>query len=86
MIDVSYKKNAMDEIHIGNRIKQVLKMQRRSPAWLAEQLHKQRSTVYDIFERSSVDTELLIRISCVLNYNFLEIYYLQVQERLRVEA
>ena len=37
----------------------------------ARQIYHERSTVYGIFERPSIDSTLLARISLVLNHNFL---------------
>ena len=58
------------DIHIGHTIKQVLVQQRRSAAWLANELHCCRTNVYLIFEKKYIDTELLLRISNILEYNF----------------
>lgn len=58
------------DIHIGHAIKHVLTQQRRSAAWLASELHCCRTNVYLIFEKKYIDTELLLRISNILEYNF----------------
>lgn len=57
-------------MHIGNRIEQVFREQGRSPSWFAQRLNMVRVNVYDIFRRPSVDTELLRRISVLLDYDF----------------
>jgi len=61
-------------IHIGNIIEQVFRDQGRSPSWLAKQLHCDRTNVYNIFKRESIDTALLVRISNILQHNFLKYY------------
>lgn len=38
--------------------------------WFARQLNCDRRNIYDIFERRSIDIELLARISTVLNHDF----------------
>ena len=38
--------------------------------WLAEQLNYTRPNVYDIFERPSIDTTLLLKLSQILNHDF----------------
>ncbi|MBD5189617.1 MAG: XRE family transcriptional regulator [Bacteroidales bacterium] len=38
--------------------------------WFATQLNCDRRNVYDIFLRQSIDTELLWRISVILNHDF----------------
>ncbi|MBO7255259.1 MAG: XRE family transcriptional regulator [Paludibacteraceae bacterium] len=58
------------ELHIGEMIRQELKLQRRSVAWLAMQLHCNRSNAYKILERKDVDTDLLRRVSHALNCDF----------------
>lgn len=64
----------MPEIHVGSLIKEELKRQERSISWFARKLYCDRSNVYDIFKRESVDTELLLRISLVLKRNFFLLY------------
>jgi transcriptional regulator with XRE-family HTH domain len=67
--------NDLSKIHIGKRIKEVLKQKRISVNQLAKSISHSRCTVYDIFNRKSVDTELLIHISHALDYNFLREEY-----------
>ena len=38
-------------------------------------INRERTTVYDIFERKSIDVELLIKISHVLDYDFIHKVY-----------
>ena len=47
---------------------------RYSAAWLAKQLYCDRTNVYKIFHKASIDCELLLKISIVLNYDFFKIY------------
>lgn len=61
-------------IHIGHLIRQELIRQDRTPSWLARQINCERTNIYDIFERSSINTELLIKISTVLCKDFFAIY------------
>ena len=57
-------------MHIGKRIKQVMKQQGRGVTWLAEQLHCDRTNSYCIYKREAVDTILLQKISMILEYDF----------------
>ena len=59
-------------IHIGNLIKEVFANQPKTHTikWFAEQLHCRRGNIYDIFNRATIDTELLVRISRILDYDF----------------
>lgn len=61
-------------IHIGEAIRDELLRQERGITWFARKLYCDRSNVYDIFRRKSIDTELLLRISVVLNFNFFTLY------------
>ena len=58
------------EIHIGKLIQNKLREDGRSVSWLAKKIHCKRDNVYKIFDRSSIDTELLLRISFALNTDF----------------
>ena len=66
----------MKHIHIGSIIRQKLMESPLSIAEFASRINRTRTTVYDIFERKSIDVDLLLRISEVLDYNFLEEVYL----------
>jgi len=59
-------------IHIGQLIKTELERQERTPTWLAKKINCDRTNIYRIFERESIDTALLSRISTALNRNFFE--------------
>jgi len=69
---------ATQNLHIGQLIKAVFDESGMTVSEFARQIHLERSTVYSIFERQSVDAILLARISLVLKHNFLsavEQYY-----------
>lgn len=57
---------------IGRLIKEELERQERSVTWFANKLSCHRTNVYDIFARDNIDITLLIRISHILNRNFLK--------------
>ncbi len=59
-------------MHVGKHIQEKLKEKRCSVTWFAAQICCTRSHVYKIFRKSSIDTELLERISLVLDYDFFE--------------
>lgn len=63
-----------NEIHIGNRIKQVLEEQGRSITWLASKIDCSRENLYKIFKRSWIHTDMLQKISKALNHDFFEEY------------
>lgn len=55
---------------IGTIIKEELDKQERSVTWFAKKLSCDRTNVYRIFHKNSIETELLIRISVILNRDF----------------
>lgn len=61
-------------IHIGKLIEAELHRQERTVTWFANKLYCDRTNVYKIFRKQSIDTELLLRISHILNYNFFHYY------------
>lgn len=62
------KPHQMDSI--GKLIKEELEQQERSVTWLARKLSCDRSNVYRLFQKRSIETDLLIRISVILNRDF----------------
>lgn len=67
----------MKNVHIGNIIRRKLAESPMSIAEFAERINRTRPTVYDIFNRKSIDVDLLLKISEVLDYNFLEEVYVK---------
>lgn len=59
-----------DMIHIGSLIEQELRRQDQSVTWLAGELHCDRTNVYKVFKKKSIDTQLLENISVILRHNF----------------
>ncbi len=55
---------------IGILIKEELEKQERSVSWFARKLSCDRSNVYRLFQKESIDTHLLARISLILNRDF----------------
>ena len=57
-------------MNIGKHVEEILRKQGYSAAWLASQIPCERTNVYNIFKRKSMDVRLLMRISVVLQYDF----------------
>ena len=57
-------------MHIGQLIKQELEEQGRTVVWFARKMSFSRTNAYKIFEKPSIDTEVLYRISKILQYDF----------------
>lgn len=66
------------QILIGRLIESELHRQERTTVWFARKLGCNRTNAYKIFRRESIDTELLFRISQILQCNFFEIYSRQL--------
>ncbi len=63
-----------EEPHIGKLIKAELTRQGRSITWLAVQLGYSRQNAYKIFSRKWIYTDLLLKISDLLDYDFFKCY------------
>lgn len=55
---------------IGLMIKDELERQERSVTWLARKLSCDRSNIYRLFQKHSIDTALLHRLSVILHHDF----------------
>lgn len=64
-------------IHIGQKIKEELYAQGISVSVFAKQINRSRNVAYNIFERESIDTGLLNRISKILNCDFFSMFSAQ---------
>lgn len=58
--------------HIGKMIREVVLRKGIKVSWLAEQLNSHRNNIYKIYSRRWIDTDTLMRISCVLEHDFFE--------------
>ena len=61
-------------MHIGQLIRVELVRQHHSATWFAQALGCSRTSVYKIFGKSSIDTDLLLRICMVLKVDFFKPY------------
>lgn len=61
-----------DKVHIGQLVKTVFDERGMSVSELARQLNCERTNVYTIFRRRTVDVELLAQLSEILDHNFLD--------------
>lgn len=57
-------------MHIGKLIKAEMQRRGLSAIWLSQQICCERTNIYNIYGRASIDTDLLLRISSVLQHNF----------------
>lgn len=69
------KSFVMKDVHIGEMIHQELVRQGRTVNWFAKGIYCEKSNVYKMFKRKSIDLDQLIKVSQVLNHNFLRDCY-----------
>lgn len=71
MASFSFKK----DLHIGRMIQAELERQGRTVAWLAKSIYCEKSNIYKLFHRESIGIDQLIRISEVMEHDFLNDCY-----------
>ena len=57
-------------MHIGNRIKEVLKERGMTVTEFSQSLSCNRQNVYKIFDKHDINTDLLMHISIILDHDF----------------
>lgn len=57
-------------MHIGKRIKEIMEQKHRSVIWVSKQIACERTNVYNIFEREDINTNLLRKLSIILEHDF----------------
>ena len=62
------------EIHIGQMIQAKMKADGRTAQWFSQQLNCAVSNIYKIYERPSIDTDLLLKIAQLLQTDFFAYY------------
>lgn len=72
-------------INIGSIIEQKMIAAEMSTAKFSKLIGKTRSNAYDIFTRTTIDTELLKKISEVLNYDFFQYYAIEKTDNILEE-
>lgn len=65
----------MKDTHIGQLIKAKLKEKNISITEFARRIHCERSNIYNIFKRKSIDIDMLVLISQTLDFDFIYEYY-----------
>jgi transcriptional regulator with XRE-family HTH domain len=62
-------------IHIGQIIKEKVTEKRLSQEALGKMINTTKQNVGNIYKRRHIDTELLLKLCIVLEYNFFEVFY-----------
>ena len=71
--------NDIRMIPIGRLIREKMEERGLTAVWLAEQIPCGRANVYKIFNKHSIDTGMLWRISIVLDFDFFQYYSQQLK-------
>ncbi len=61
-------------MHIGSVIRQKVSEKGFTVTWLAGQLAYSRTNVYKIFHKRSIDTDVLMKISRILDFDFFSLF------------
>jgi hypothetical protein len=69
-------------VHIGQKLKEKLRQDGKSVVWLARELGCHRTNIYNLFEKHSIDTQLLMRISTIMRYNFFDLLSDETNDRI----
>lgn len=69
-------------MHVGTLIRQKVKGQKKTSVWLAQSLSCSRTNVYKLYDKKSIDIDLLFRISKVLDFDFFSLYSQEIQNSL----
>ena len=51
-----------------------MRKDQRSVSWLAREIHCTRNNVYKVFNKPSLDSNLILKISKAMNFNFFQYY------------
>ena len=75
--------NCQNNIHIGHLIREQLKADQRSASWLAREIGCTRNHVYKIFNKPSLDADLILKISIAMSFNFFQYYSAEVNAAMK---
>ena len=70
-------------MHIGQALKEQLKEDGKSVVWLARELGCHRTNIYNLFDKYSIDTQLLQRISTVMRHNFFDLLQQETENKIK---
>ena len=74
-----------DMIHIGEEIQERLRQKRMKVIEFSRRINTNRNNVYDIFNRKSIDTNLLEKISEALEFDFFRLYSVPLSQNKLVQ-
>lgn len=71
------------DIDIGAKVKEVSKLNGVGPTELGARIETSKQNIYGIFQRKSMDTHLLMKLSIALDHNFYKYYIEELANRLK---
>ena len=75
-----------NHLHIGHLIQTQLKADQRSVGWLAREIGCTRNNVYKIFNKPSLDSNLILKISQTMHFNFFQYYTTEFLKSLKART
>lgn len=72
-------KDITAKVHIGHAIQEEMTRQGRNVTWLAAQIHMTDRAIYKIYDKESLNTELVRLISNAMGKNFFALYDISEQ-------
>lgn len=57
-------------IHVGRMLEKEMLRQEKKVTWLAREVNREKSSIYKMFARNTLDVWMLIRISQLLKHDF----------------
>ena len=75
----------MKQVHIGKEIREVFDKKGYTVAEFARRINKSRENIYSIFNRKTIDTGLLLKISEVLEHDFFRLFTSNTDDTKEIE-
>lgn len=72
----------MEKIHIGKLIQSQMEVEGRKVSWLAARLNCSRNCIYQIYQKEFIDTDKLLKISTLLDFDFFQYYTEYIEENI----
>jgi hypothetical protein len=72
-------------IHIGEEIQERLRKKRMKVVDFSRKIDTNRNNIYDIFNRKSIDSGLLLKISEALEFDFFRLYSIPLSKNTLVQ-
>lgn len=63
------------QLHIGKEIRKIAKQKQITQVVLAEMITTSKQNIYSIYQRKTIDTGILVKLSNVLEHNFFTYYF-----------